>query len=76
MEMYKRRSDFAEMQIRSLLRDLSTKPQKERLRAVAKFQDYIETFLPEVCHFDADFSFVISNCCRYMTMMWTCFLKA
>ena len=48
MEMYKRRPDFAEMQIRSLLRDLSTKPQKERLRAVAKFQEYVETFLPEV----------------------------
>lgn len=48
MDAYKTRSDFAEMQIRCLLRDLDQKSHKDRLRAAKKFQEYIDTYKPEV----------------------------
>ena len=47
-DSYKRRPDFAEMQIRTLLKELDTKPHKDRLRALRKFEEYAESYKPEV----------------------------
>lgn len=47
-DSYKRRPDFAEMQIRTLLKELDTKAHKDRLRALKKFEEYAELYKPEV----------------------------
>ncbi len=48
MEAMKRSAGFAESQIRLLLADLKSSSQSARVKAVKRFQDYINTYRPDV----------------------------
>lgn len=80
MELMKKSAGYAESQIRLLLSDLKNSSHNVKLKALKRFQEYVELYQPEVdfiinsSHDESLIDFVVLSYLSFSTMMWTTYI--